>query len=96
MTPREIHTLYRDGTTIEILAELNDCTKHDIRECLKYAKSKPRKKEYPIGMILHDWNADKPLETIAHTYGFKDTRTLSCWISARRKDGAAFKVRCRR
>lgn len=92
---QEMVKQYRSGSSIEIVADLHGIDRRVASDVLKKNGVEIRKRKYPLGMVLHDWNADKDLTKIAFTYGFKNTMTLSCWVCDQRKKGIEFKVRRR-
>lgn len=50
-------------------------------------------KKYNTVMILNDWLAGKPIESIRKTYGFKSIRHLRKKIAQWREDGWPFERR---
>lgn len=97
MSEEEIKTRHRDGTTITILAELNDCPRSLIKMIVgmreEVRNHDNSRKNLP--MILHDWNAGLPSKKIAMVYGFKTMNALYDYVFERRLEGHKFVDRCK-
>ena len=94
MTSEDVYDIkrwHRDGKPVAIIAQLLDMTTADVRSVIGVEKAVPKEKQYNTAMIMNDWNAGKPLETIVRTHNMESVSNLYTFVSNKRKQGWKFK-----
>ena len=95
-TEGEIVACYVGGKTLAQVAKQFYCSDRTVVNILN-RHGIPRRpcsvSPHNLGMILNDWNANKPMESMRRTHRFKTTASLQAYVCAHRRQGYAFRYR---